>query len=182
MDFPLIKEPSLEVLLSIVKQKQPKRILEIGTCIGFSGTNMLKVCDAELVTIEIDAERAKIAEDNFKKAGVFGRVTQIVGDATEILEKRQVSGTFDLIFIDGPKGQYLRQFEPCLNLLKTGGILFADNVLFRGYVYGNAEVPRRFKTISYRLKMFIDACKTHSELKNVQIQNVGDGILVAEKI
>ena len=178
-NFPLIKEPSLKVLLEVVKEMQPNNILEIGTCIGFSGTMMLKECSAHLTTIEIDKSRADMAEQNFEKAGVFSRVTQIVGDASaEILNLKT---KYDLIFLDGPKGQYIKQLPTLLDLLEDGGVLFADNVLFRGYVLGDVEVPRRFRTIAKRLNEFIESCKTNKEFERVEIKSIGDGVLIATK-
>lgn len=179
--LPLIKEPSLDRLLEIVKIKNPKNILEIGTCIGFSGICMLKVCSGHLTTIEIDKDRYNLAEANFKQEGLEERVCQILGDASKIFEQKLIKQKFDLIFLDGPKGQYNRQLPYLIELLNEDGILFADNVLFRGYVENPQSAPRRYKTIVKRLKEFIEECKSNKSLRDVSVEHIGDGLLIAKR-
>jgi len=180
-NFPLLREQSLLYLLEIVKTKQPNRILEIGTCIGFSGISMLKQCAGSLTTIEIDEERAKQALQNFKNENLATRVNLIVGDATELLKSNKVDDRYDLIFLDGPKAQYIRQLPYLIELLNVGGVLVADNVLFRGYVEKPESAPKRFKTIVKRLNEFIDMAKRDHRLSDVRVEHIEDGLLIATK-
>ena len=107
--------------------------------------------NGSLTTIEIDEDRFKMAQSNFEKSNLKG-IEQIFGDATEEIEK--LNKNFDFIFIDAAKGQYKNFFKDSYKLLNEGGIVFIDNILFRGYLY--KESPKRFKTIVKRLDEFID--------------------------
>ena len=129
-------------------------ILEVGTATAYSGIIMseeIQDRNGTLTTIEIDKDRFKIAQSNFEKSNLKG-IEQIFGDATEEIEK--LNKNFDFIFIDAAKGQYKKFFEDSYKLLNEGGIVFIDNILFRGYLY--KESPKRFKTIVKRLDEFID--------------------------
>jgi len=154
-NVPIISKEIREYLKFIIKtNKNIKNILEIGTATGYSGIIMseeIQDRNGNLTTIEIDGDRFKIAQSNFEKSNLKG-IEQILGDATEEIEK--LNKTFDFIFIDAAKGQYKKFFEDSYKLLNEGGIVFIDNILFRGYLY--KESPKRFKTIVKRLDEFID--------------------------
>jgi len=179
--LPLVREKSLLYLLDIIKTKQPTNILEIGTCIGFSGICILKECNGYLTTIEIDIERAKQAKQNFKDEKLDNRVDLIIGDATEILQRNKLTRKFDFIFLDGPKAQYVKQLPYLINLLNIGGVLVADNVLFRGFVENPEIAPKRFKTIVKRLNEFINVAKNDTRI-DVRVEHIDDGLLIATKI
>lgn len=153
---PIIGKEVAEYLKFILNtNKNIKNILEIGTATAYSGITMLSQIqdrNGELTTIEIDEERFKIAKENFKKSNLKG-VNQIFGDALDEIKK--LDRTFDFIFIDAAKGQYKTFFEDSYKLLNQGGIIFIDNILFRGYLY-NKGVPKRYKTIVRKLDEFID--------------------------
>jgi len=153
-NVPIISKEIREYLKFIIRtDKNIKNILEIGTATGYSGIIMLEEIqdrNGNLTTIEIDEGRFKIAQSNFEKSNLKG-IEQILGDATEEIEK--LNKTFDFIFIDAAKGQYKKFFEDSYKLLNEGGIVFIDNILFRGYLY--KESPKRFKTIVKRLNEFI---------------------------
>ena len=153
-NVPIISKEIREYLKFIIRtDKNIKNILEIGTATGYSGIIMLEEIqdrNGNLTTIEIDKDRFKIAQSNFEKSNLKG-IEQIFGDATEEIEK--LNKTFDFIFIDAAKGQYKKFFEDSYKLLNEGGIVFIDNILFRGYLY--KESPKRFKTIVKRLNEFI---------------------------
>lgn len=153
-NIPIISKEIREYLKFIIRtNKNIKNILEIGTATGYSGIIMseeIQDRNGNLTTIEIDGDRFKIAQSNFEKSNLKG-IEQILGDATEEIEK--LNKTFDFIFIDAAKGQYKKFFEDSYKLLNEGGIVFIDNILFRGYLY--KESPKRFKTIVKRLNEFI---------------------------
>lgn len=152
--IPIVTKEVAEYLKFLVKSYKIKNILEIGTAIGYSGILMakeIKENGGKLYTIEIDEERYNLAQKNFKKSGLTN-IISIKGDALEEVEK--INTTFDFVFIDASKGHYMEFFEDSYKLLNKGGIVFIDNIMFRGYLY--KEYPKRFKTIVKRLDSFID--------------------------
>lgn len=181
-NVPIIRSESGNILCDITKNKNPKSILEFGTAIGFSAILMLSCCDGVIDTIEIDKNRAQIAQQNINLMNFKSRANIILGDALEIAKKLELKNNkYDLIFLDCAKGQYVKLLPSIINLLSKDAILIADNVLFRGYVYSN-DYPKRYKTIVKRLKEFIESCKNSSELKDVKILEIEDGILIATKV
>ena len=131
--------------------------------------------NGSLTTIEIDRDRFKIAQSNFEKSNLKV-INQILGDATEEIEK--LNKNFDFIFIDAAKGQYKKFFEDSYKLLNEGGIVFIDNILFRGYLY--KESPKRFKTIVKRLNEFIDYI--YENFDSVTLLPISDGVMLVSKI
>ena len=177
--FPLIKDDAVHLLIAKVKEFKPKRILEIGTAIGYSGSQMLDAYSGStLVTLEKNSESATIAVNNFEKLGLNKRVQVINCDAKAYLDS--CNEKFDFIFLDGPKGQYLHYLEQLINLLNNGGVLFADNVLFRGYVNGGVEYPHKFKTIVTNLRQFLEKIQIDDRL-NTTIYEIGDGVSISVK-
>ena len=153
-NVPIVTKEVAEYLRFLVSSYKIKNILEIGTAIGYSGILMakeIKENNGKLYTIEIDEERYNLAQENFKKSGL-SNIISIKGDALEDVKK--INDTFDFIFIDASKGHYMEFFEDSYKLLNEGGIIFIDNIMFRGYLY--KEYPKRFKTIVKRLDSFID--------------------------
>jgi predicted O-methyltransferase YrrM len=123
------------------------RVLEIGTAIGYSGIWMAGVLPkgGMLITMEVDEQRAKIARDNFARAGLADRVNVVVGNAARMLHK--IAGPFDLIFQDGDKRQYGPMLDRLIELLRPGGLLVTDNVLWSGDVIpGFNETPQQPNT------------------------------------
>ena len=153
-NVPIVTKEVAEYLKFIVKSSGIKNVLEVGTAIGYSGILMakeIKKNDGKLYTIEIDEERYNLAQENFKKSGL-NNIVSIKGDAVEEIKK--IDETFDFVFIDASKGHYLEFFEDSYKLLNKDGIIFIDNIMFRGYLY--KEYPKRFKTIVKRLNEFIE--------------------------
>lgn len=153
-NIPIVTKEVAEYLKFLVKTYKTKNVLEIGTAIGYSGIIMakeIKENNGKLYTIEIDEERYNLAQENFKKSGL-NNIISIKGDALE--EVKKINDKFDFIFIDASKGHYMDFFEDSYKLLNEGGIVFIDNIMFRGYLY--KEYPKRFKTIVKRLDSFID--------------------------
>lgn len=180
-NVPVLRTKSQERLIELVKTKNPKTILEFGTAVGVSAILMLNASNATIDTIEIDQARAHQAEENLQSLNLANRANVLVGDAIDLCEQlQQRNKKYDFVFLDSAKGQYVKLLPYILDLLNPGGVLVADNVLFRGYVYGNC--PKRFKTISKRLKQFIENCKSEKQLKDVEVINIEDGLLVATKV
>lgn len=177
---PILREKSYCKLLEIIEKKQPKKILEIGTNVGLSGISML-LCspNAQLTGIEIDEEKKQIVQENYVKFNVQNRAKVFLGDAGEILTL--LSSQYDFIFLDGPKGHYFEYLQHILPLLKKNGILFADNVLFRGYVDGRVKTPHRFNTTKHSMEKFLHQITTDKNLKT-EILDIEDGISITEKL
>lgn len=133
-DLPLVDAEVGALLQVLASAVGARRILEIGTCIGYSGIWLARALPADgmLITMEMNEDRAKIAKANFVRAGVSDRVSVMVGDAQ--LKIVKVSGPFDLIFQDGAKPLYNTLLEPLVRLLRPGGLLVTDNVLWDGHV------------------------------------------------
>ena len=168
----------LKVLLQI---KAPKRILEVGTAVGFSTLLMstYNPADCEIVTIENYEKRIPIAKENFRKAGKEEQITLLEGDAQEIL--KTLTGSFDFIFMDAAKGQYINFLPEVLRLLEDGGILLSDNVLQDGdIVESHFAVERRNRTIYKRMREYLYVLK-HHELLETSILPLGDGVTLSIK-
>ncbi|MDD7410855.1 O-methyltransferase [Fusobacterium gastrosuis] len=174
---PIIGREVAEYLKFLIStNKNIKDILEIGTATAYSGITMLAEIqdrDGSLTTIEIDETRFNIAKENFKKSKLNG-VNQILGDAGEEIKK--LNKKFDFVFIDAAKGQYKIFFEDSFKLLNEDGIIFIDNIMFRGYLY--RESPKRYKTIVKRLDEFIDYLYQNY---NFVLLPVSDGIGIVYK-
>jgi caffeoyl-CoA O-methyltransferase len=175
--IPVITNEGLNMLLLMIKATKPKQILEIGTAVGLSGSAMLLACNNSiLTTIDKDEKCINEAKKNFALFNVNSRVIQINADAMEainIIDKK-----FDFIFLDGAKSQYKNYLNRLVEILNTGGILFVDNVLFRGYVSGVEETPKKYKSIVNNLKIFLEILKNEKQLETV-ILDIGDGISIS---
>lgn len=177
---PILREKSFELLLETVEKYQPKKILEIGTNVGLSGIAMLLVCKtAHLTGVEIDENKVAEAKNNYREFSVSERAKIFQGDASEIIPI--LTGEYDFIFLDGPKGHYYEYLPHLTAILKKGGVLFADNVLFRGYVGGKVKTPHRFNTTKNSMERFL-AAVTEDENLNTKIHNIEDGVSITEKI
>ena len=134
-NVPIVTKEVAEYLKFIVKTHKVKNILEVGTAIGYSGILMAKEIvgqDGKLYTIEIDEKRYNQAQENIKKSGL-SNIVSIKGDAVEEIKK--IEENFDFVFIDASKGHYMDFFEDSIKLLNKNGIIFIDNIMFRGYLY-----------------------------------------------
>ena len=172
-NVPIVTKEVAEYLKFIVRSNNIKNVLEVGTAIGYSGILMAKEIEknnGKLYTIEIDEERYNLAQENFKKSGLKN-IVSMKGDAVEEIKK--IDENFDFVFIDASKGHYLEFFEDSYKLLNKNGIIFIDNIMFRGYLY--KEYPKRFKTIVRRLNEFIEYLYSR-EGEEFVLLPFGDGI------
>ena len=177
---PVLRDKSYELLIETVKAKQPKKILEIGVNYGLSGITMLLVSEkSQLTGIEIDEDRIKQAKENYRTFGVYERAKIFIGDASDIIPT--LEGMYDFIFLDGPKGHYFQYLPDLLRVLNKGGILFADNVLFRGYIFSKEKTPRRYSTTVHSMENFLTYLTTTDGLKT-KVYDLEDGVSITEKL
>lgn len=176
---PIIRKEMQSFLKLLLAMQKPMKILEVGTAVGFSAILMAEYgpADCEITTIENYDKRIPLARENFARAGKEHQITLLEGDAQEILPTLQ--GTFDLIFMDAAKGQYINFMPEVLRLLKKDGVLVSDNVLQEGdIVESHYVVERRNRTIYKRMREYIYEL-THNEQLVTAILPVGDGITVS---
>ena len=178
---PIIRKDMQSFLKVMLAIKQPGRVLEVGTAVGFSTLLLSEYgpADMHITTIENYEKRIPIAKANFEKAGKTEQITLLEGDAAELL--KTLDEPFDFIFMDAAKGQYLAFLPDCVRLLKEGGILITDNVLQDGEIMESRfAVTRRNRTIHTRMREYLYAVKHHPLLES-SILPVGDGITLSVK-
>lgn len=178
---PVIRKSMQSLLKFLLAFSKPRNILEVGTAIGFSSLLMSEYGpkDCHITTIEKYEKRIPQAKENFRRAGAEDRITLLEGDAADIL--RELTGTYDLIFMDAAKGQYIFFLPDILRLLAPGGLLVSDNVLQDGdIVESRFAVTRRNRTIHARMRDYLYELKHHPQLETV-ILPVGDGAALSTK-
>ena len=179
---PIIKRETASLLRTMVAALKPARILEIGTAVGYSALLMCQAMPREchITTIEKYGKRIPVARRNFKKAGEEGRITLLEGDA-DVLLKELEGRSFDLVFMDAAKGQYLHWLPMILELMPEGGVLISDNVLQDGdIVESRFAVERRNRTIHSRMRRYLYELKHRKGLETAIIP-IGDGVAVSTK-
>ena len=179
---PIIRKEMQSFLKLLLAMQKPKRILEVGTAVGFSAILMAEYnpADCEIVTIENYEKRIPIARENFVRAGKENQITLIEGDATEVL--KTLEEPFDMIFMDAAKGQYINFMPDILRLLKKDGVLVSDNVLQDGdIIESHFVVTRRNRTIHKRMREYLYEL-THREDLVTAVLPIGDGITVSTKV
>ena len=180
-NVPIIRGDTQKFLKLLLVMKRPVRILEVGCAVGFSALLMSEYAPAEcrITTIEKYEKRIPVARENFKRAGKEDVITLLEGDAMEIL--KELHGTYDFIFMDAAKGQYIHFFPEVYRLLAKDGILVSDNVLQDGEVLERRfAVTRRNRTIHSRMREYLYTL-THHEGLQTSILPVGDGVTVSVK-
>ena len=176
---PIIRKEMQSFLKLLLAMQKPKRILEVGTAVGFSAILMAEYDPeaCEITTIENYEKRIPIAKENFKRAGKEDQITLIEGDAAEVL--KQLSEPYDMVFMDAAKGQYIHFMPDILRLLKTGGVLVSDNVLQDGdIIESHFAVTRRNRTIYKRMREYLYEL-THRDDLVTSVLPLGDGVTVS---
>lgn len=172
---PVIRRQTQGLLRFLLALTRPERILEVGTAIGFSALLMSENApQAHITTIEKYEKWIPLAKENFRKAGKEEAITMLCGDAADIL--KTLTGTYDFIFMDAAKAQYIHFLPDTLRLLPVGGMLVSDNVLQDGDVIESRyAVTRRNRTIHARMREYLYELTHRRELSSV-ILPVGDGV------
>lgn len=177
---PIIQPEVARFLSFIIKGRKVKNILELGTAIGYSAILMHNASEGcTITTIERDPEMIDMAKKNIYSAGIGGDIKIIEGEAGEVLKK--LEGSFDLVFLDAAKGQYLEFFPDCDRMLNKNGIIFADNVLFRGMVATNELLTRRKITIVKRMRKYLKFMSNNPDY-DTSVLPIGDGVAVSLKL
>lgn len=172
---PIIRDKSARFLFDFVKDNGFENVLEIGTAIGYSGSIILSAGAEKLTTIDINSESLDIAKNTFSKLGFEDRVTIINDDAKLVIKEMSKNGEhFDMIFLDGAKGQYINYLDDLKCLIGTTGVIFADNVLLHGMVETSGIIPHKKRTMVVNLRKYLDKiAKYPFESKIIRLE---DGI------
>lgn len=180
-DVPIIQDEGLAMLLYLVKQKSVKKVLEIGTAIGFSAINMALVNNEVLIdTIERDQNMYQEAISNISKLNLESRIRVFFEDAL-LISDASLEKDYDLIFIDAAKAQYIKFFEKFGSLLKRGGIIFSDNLLFHGLVYSDKEgLSKNLTSLVKKIESYNEYLKNNSDYDTLFL-DIGDGVSVSVK-
>ena len=182
VDFvPIIRREMQSLLKVMVLLKSPKRILEVGTAVGFSTLLMSEYAPptCHITTIENFAKRIPIARENFAKAGKEEQITLLEGDANDVL--KDLDDSFDFVFMDAAKGQYINFLPEVLRLMKKGAVLISDNVLQDGdIIESHYAIERRNRTIHKRMRDYLYQLKHHEQLETSVIP-LGDGVTISVK-
>ncbi|MBS6252437.1 MAG: O-methyltransferase [Clostridia bacterium] len=175
--IPIIMDDTLEVIEDYLKEKNVDRILEIGTAVGYSAICFTKVLSEEGIidTIERDEERVKQAKINIEKAEVEDKINIYEGDAVEILPT--LNEKYDVVFIDAAKGKYPFFLKEALRMIKENGVIFADNILYKGYVMSDYNKHKQ-RTAVRNLREYIKEVSENPNL-DTEILEVGDGLAIS---
>ena len=176
---PIIRKEMQSFLKVLLLMTRPVRILEVGTAIGFSAILMSEYApkEAKITTIEKYEKRIPIARENFKRAGKEETISLIEGDALEVM--KSLDHSYDFIFMDAAKGQYIHFLKDVMRLLEPGGVLVSDNVLQEGdIIESRFAVTRRNRTIHKRMRDYLYEL-THMEELTTSVLPVGDGVTVS---
>ena len=175
--IPIIMDDTLETIKKYIANHKLNSILEIGTAVGYSAICFTEILaeDGQIDTIERDTERVKEAKENIKKAEVENKINIYEGDAVEILPT--LKNKYDVIFIDAAKGKYPFFLKEALRMLNTNGIIFADNILYKGYVMSDYNKHKQ-RTAVRNLREYIKEVSENPNLET-EILEVGDGLAVS---
>lgn len=179
---PIIRTQTQSLIRFLMAAHRPMRILEVGTAVGFSALLMSEYapCGCHITTIEKYEKRIPVARENFRRAGREDSITLLVGDATDIL--KELDESYDFIFMDAAKAQYIHFLPQVVRLLAPGGLLVSDNVLQDGDVLESRfAVTRRNRTIHARMREYLYELSHHPALESV-ILPVGDGVALSTKV
>ena len=180
-NVPIIQDGGLALLEEVIALLKPKKILEIGTAIGYSAIRMNSVCDSEIYTIERNLDMYNEAKKNISLANKEDKIHIIFKDALEAFEDVK-DNEFDLIFIDAAKAQYTKFFNLYTPLLRVGGVVVCDNMLFHGLVDENdlESMSRSVRGLVKKLRIFHQELLDNKDYKT-SIFNVGDGVSISVK-
>ncbi|MBR0277170.1 MAG: O-methyltransferase [Clostridia bacterium] len=177
-EIPIAHIETAKLIENIILMSQFKKALEIGSAVGYSSIIMAGA-GADVTTIEKNEDMYESLFSNIEKSGFKNKITVLKGDALEIL--KTLNGKYDFIFVDAAKGQYLEFLPHCMRMLKVGGVMFSDNILYKGMVATDELYRRRKITIIRRLRKYLDTICNMEELNTV-IVPIGDGAAISYRI
>ena len=173
--IPIIMDDTLEVIEKVLKEENPKRILEIGTAVGYSASCFVRVCPDVIVdTIELNEERYNEALVNLKNIGIENNVNVYLGNAVEILPT--LNNNYDIVFIDANKGKYPVFLQEAIRMINNNGLIIADNVLYKGYVMSDYNKHKQRTAVRHLREYLKEA--TENEMLETEILEVGDGLAI----
>ncbi|NLK72920.1 MAG: O-methyltransferase [Clostridiales bacterium] len=176
-NIPIITKDTEQFMSILLTIHRPRRLLEIGTAIGYSAMSFAATSDElEIVSIELGDKMYDLALKNIADAGLNPRIKVIKGDAREVLSN--INPEFDMIFIDAAKGQYKLFFDDSQKLLSPKGIIVSDNVLYKGMTASNEYLVKRKRTIVKRMREYLKYISNHPEYETAVLP-IGDGIAVS---
>lgn len=177
--IPIIRDKSAEFMFNFVKNNNIKNILEIGTAIGYSGSILLSSSLGNLVTVDKNEKSIQIAKETFEMMGFSNRVEVYCEDAFDLINKLQDKNRrFDMIFLDGAKGQYIKYLPILTNLLNDKGVIFADNVLLRGMVESKEKIPHRKRTMVVNLRKYLSVVS--NDPYETELLHIEDGMAITK--
>ncbi|GER66258.1 O-methyltransferase [Weizmannia acidilactici] len=181
--IPIMEPLGIETLCQVLRIQQPRKILEIGTAIGYSALRMADALpDAEIITIEREKGRYDQASDYFSRTPLSGRIRLLNGDALdgEIIEQVRALGPYGAIFIDAAKGQYRKFFDTYTPFLRENGCVYTDNVLFKGLVAETFIEKKQVNNLVRKIRQYNEWLMQHEQFITT-IFPVGDGLAVSVK-
>lgn len=176
--IPIIRPEVGEIILVLTRAAKTKSVLEIGTAVGYSTlwfAESIYDLNGKIITVEKDEQRAEQAKNNFYAAGLEQMIKVYNCDAGELLPS--LKKNFDCVFLDAAKGKYLDYLPICFELLNPGGLLIADNVLFRGMIATEEEPPKRYRSLVRKLRLFLEEIKNNDQFFT-SVLEIGDGLAV----
>ncbi len=177
--IPILMDETLDEILEILKEENPKEILEIGTAIGYSASQFaITIPGVHIDTIELSEERANEARNNIKNIGTDSQIDIFQGDAMEILPT--LNKQYDVIYIDANKGKYPIYLQHAIRLSKVGTVILADNILYKGYVLGDYNKHKQ-RTAVKHLREYIAETMSNERLET-EILKIGDGLSITRVI
>lgn len=181
-DVPIIQDQGLELMLQLLRIKQPKAILEIGTAIGYSSLMMARhLPHAQIVSIERDTKRYQEAVAYHERSSIQDQVTLIEADALEIANEELPIQKYDVIFIDAAKAQYQKFFEKYESLLNEDGMIISDNLIFHGHIFdNNQKQSRNLKQLVRKINRYNDWLANHPDYDTLLLP-IGDGVAISLK-
>ena len=181
-DVPIIQDQGLELMLQLLRIKQPQSILEIGTAIGYSSLMMARhLPNTHIVSIERDPKRYNEAIAYHERSTIKEQVTLIEADALDIANEELPIQKYDVIFIDAAKAQYQKFFEKYEPLLKEDGMIISDNLIFHGHIFdNNQKQSRNLKQLVRKINRYNDWLANHPNYYTLLLP-IGDGVAISLK-
>jgi len=175
---PILQDDSMQVIKTILALRKPNKILEIGTAVGYSALCFSQYLVGEnkvIKTVELNSDTAEIAKQNIKDISDENNIEVNNMDAYEYMQT--LNETFDVVFIDAAKGQYMKYLQEAYRLTKSGSVIIADNVLLRGMVLSDYKKHKQ-RTAVTRLREYIKEVTENPKLETMLL-DVGDGLAIS---